>query len=153
MCFKCSDFYHSARNSHRKPRCIKCNEEHETRNCPIKTKIEKPTCINCKQIGHLASWQGCPNYPNINIKKSPTYAPKLKLNLNRKEKPTEIPKIAPNKQDLNDKFSDFERNFNALQIINNAFKRFPNLIQISEQIKVAENDPEIFNLLSKITKI
>ncbi|GBN01686.1 hypothetical protein AVEN_75217-1, partial [Araneus ventricosus] len=33
MCYKCSDFFHSARNCKCKPRCIKCNGTHETRMC------------------------------------------------------------------------------------------------------------------------
>ncbi|GBM20493.1 hypothetical protein AVEN_61039-1 [Araneus ventricosus] len=47
MCYNCSEFYHSARNCRCKPRCIKCNGSHETRNCNIKEKIENLTCINC----------------------------------------------------------------------------------------------------------
>ncbi|GBM40144.1 hypothetical protein AVEN_170748-1, partial [Araneus ventricosus] len=65
MCYNCSDFFHSARNCKCKPRCIKCNGSHETRMCNIKTKIENPVCINCKENGHLASWKGCPKYPVI----------------------------------------------------------------------------------------
>ncbi|GBM03816.1 hypothetical protein AVEN_231292-1 [Araneus ventricosus] len=47
ICFNCSGFYHSTRNCHMKPRCIKCNGEHTTRDCNIKEKIVEPTCINC----------------------------------------------------------------------------------------------------------
>ncbi|GBN78186.1 Nucleic-acid-binding protein from transposon X-element [Araneus ventricosus] len=72
MCYNCSDFYHSSRNCKRKPRCIKCNGSHETRNCNIKTIIENPSCINCNEKGHLASWRGCPKFPVIKINKTPT---------------------------------------------------------------------------------
>ncbi|GBM62564.1 hypothetical protein AVEN_189494-1, partial [Araneus ventricosus] len=65
MCYRCSDFYHSARNCKCKPRCIKCNGTHETRSCSIKSKIDNPICINCNENGHLASWKGCPKYPVI----------------------------------------------------------------------------------------
>ncbi|GBN08056.1 Nucleic-acid-binding protein from transposon X-element [Araneus ventricosus] len=55
ICFKCSNFHHSARNCECKPRCIKCAGSHETRDCSIKNKIDNPTCINCEGEGHLAS--------------------------------------------------------------------------------------------------
>ncbi|GBN04744.1 hypothetical protein AVEN_253290-1 [Araneus ventricosus] len=61
MCYKCSDFFHSARNCKCKPRCIKCNGSHETRMCSIKTKIENPVCINCKENGHLDLGKDAPN--------------------------------------------------------------------------------------------
>ncbi|GBO20205.1 hypothetical protein AVEN_174435-1 [Araneus ventricosus] len=55
----CNRFHHSARNCQMKARCLKCEENHETRNCTITTKIDNPKCIDCKEFGHLASWQGC----------------------------------------------------------------------------------------------
>ncbi|GIY34292.1 hypothetical protein CDAR_467701 [Caerostris darwini] len=30
--------------------------------CPIKERLENPTCINCQQTGHLAR-RGCPKFP------------------------------------------------------------------------------------------
>ncbi|GBN83792.1 Nucleic-acid-binding protein from transposon X-element [Araneus ventricosus] len=154
MCYNCSEFFHSARNCRCKPRCIKCNQAHETRNCQIKEKIENPTCINCNETGHLASWKGCPKYPKLNQNKPPTYAQKLKNNLPNK-KPETFPKNPTDETNFQAKsadFSDFQRNFNAIQIINDAFKRFPNLIEISEKIKTAKNDSEIIFLLIQLIK-
>ncbi|GBO08367.1 hypothetical protein AVEN_139968-1 [Araneus ventricosus] len=96
ICFNCSDFYHSARNCKRKQRCIKCNVSHETRNCDIKTIIENPSCINCNEKGHLASWRGCPKFPVIKINKAPTYAqrPKPILKLPGKD-PTDTTNYRP----------------------------------------------------------
>ncbi|GBM13286.1 hypothetical protein AVEN_226274-1 [Araneus ventricosus] len=152
MCFNCSEFFHSARNCRCKPRCIKCNGSHETRLCQIKTKIDNPTFINFNETGHLASWRGCPKYPIIKPNKLPTHTPKLKSNINKPEKPQilSIPNI-PNSQSKSEDFSDFQRNFNAMRIINDAFKRFPNLIEISEKKKLAKNDTEILNLLLQST--
>ncbi|GBO23575.1 hypothetical protein AVEN_210875-1, partial [Araneus ventricosus] len=39
ICFKCNGFFHSARNCQLKTRCLKCEENHETKNCTITTKI------------------------------------------------------------------------------------------------------------------
>ncbi|GBO00318.1 Nucleic-acid-binding protein from transposon X-element [Araneus ventricosus] len=75
MCFKCSRFHHSARNCMRKAKCIKCAKNHETKDCPTKTKIDTPKCINCQETGHLASWRGCPKFPIITLPKNkPSYA-------------------------------------------------------------------------------
>ncbi|GBO46844.1 hypothetical protein AVEN_140267-1 [Araneus ventricosus] len=150
MCFNCSDFFHSARNCKCKPRCIKCNGTHETRMCSIKTKIENPVCINCKENGHLASWKGCPKYPVIKNYTPPTYAQKLKSNL---PKPNNVPtshNIKPSQPIENETYDKFERNMNVLKIINEAFSKFPNLIEISEKIKLAKTDMEIVGLLLKI---
>ncbi|GBO32316.1 hypothetical protein AVEN_70318-1 [Araneus ventricosus] len=152
MCYNCSDFFHSARNCKCKPRCIKCNGSHETRMCNIKTKIENPVCINCKEIGHLASWKGCPKYPVIKNNTTPTYAQKLKSNL-QKTNYTPTPSMNnPTPQIDTDNYEEFVKNMNALRIINDAFSKFPNLIEISEKIKLAKTDMEIVGLLLKIFK-
>ncbi|GFR08490.1 hypothetical protein TNCT_651391 [Trichonephila clavata] len=49
-------------------RCLKCGQQHRTKDCEIKEKLEKPTCINCKEVGHLASSFNCPKYPQIKKK-------------------------------------------------------------------------------------
>ncbi|GBM75835.1 hypothetical protein AVEN_251653-1 [Araneus ventricosus] len=150
MCFNCSDFYHSARNCKRRPRCIICNGTRETRHFEIKTIIENPTCINCNEKGHLASWRGCPKFPLIKTNKGPTYAQKLKPNLKMTEKTKAIPEINPVSQAKPEDFSNFEGNLNALKIINDAHNRFSNLIEISEKIKLAKTDLKIVNLLLQI---
>ncbi|GBM98354.1 hypothetical protein AVEN_46652-1 [Araneus ventricosus] len=152
MCYNCSDFFHCARNCKCKPRCIKCNGSHETRMCNITTKIENPVCINCKEIGHLASWKGCPKYPVIKNNTPPTYAQKLKSNL-QKNNSVPTPSLNnPTPQIDTVTYEEFVKNMNALRIINDAFNKFPNLIEISEKIKLAKTDMEIVGLLLKIFK-
>ncbi|GBO30212.1 hypothetical protein AVEN_135352-1 [Araneus ventricosus] len=51
ICYNCSGYYHSARNFHMRPGCIKCNGQHATRECGITEKIEDLTCINCGEKG------------------------------------------------------------------------------------------------------
>ncbi|GBN98344.1 hypothetical protein AVEN_131915-1 [Araneus ventricosus] len=150
MCYKCSDFFHSARNCKCKPRCIKCNGTHETRMCSIKTKIENPVCINCKENGHLASWKGCPKYPVIRNNSPPTYAQKVKSNLPKTNNSPTTNFSKPSPQIDTDTYDKFEKNMNALKIINDAFIKFPKLIEISEKIKIAKTDFEIVSLLLKI---
>ncbi|GFT09595.1 uncharacterized protein TNCV_4947711 [Trichonephila clavipes] len=52
-----------AENCFLKPRCLKCGEEHLTKDCPIKQRLETKYCINCQVYGHMANWYGCPCFP------------------------------------------------------------------------------------------
>ncbi|GFY08635.1 probable RNA-directed DNA polymerase from transposon X-element [Trichonephila clavipes] len=44
-------------------KCLKCGEEHLTKDCPIKQRLETKFCINCQVYGHMANWHGCPCFP------------------------------------------------------------------------------------------
>ncbi|GFV70910.1 hypothetical protein TNCV_111301 [Trichonephila clavipes] len=63
QCFSCNNFHHNADNCYLKPRCLKCGEEHITKDCPIKQRLETKFCINCQVYGHMANWYGCPCFP------------------------------------------------------------------------------------------
>ncbi|GFU86255.1 probable RNA-directed DNA polymerase from transposon X-element [Trichonephila clavipes] len=69
QCYNCNIFNHSSVNCHIQTRCLKCGESHKTGDCPIKEKIENPTCINCNQKGHMANSHRCPKYPKVQPKK------------------------------------------------------------------------------------
>ncbi|GFW14631.1 probable RNA-directed DNA polymerase from transposon BS [Trichonephila clavipes] len=69
QCYNCNLFHHSSSNCHIETRCLKCGEPHKTGDCPIKSKIENPTCINCQQKGHLANSHRCPKFPKPKPKK------------------------------------------------------------------------------------
>ncbi|GFX95858.1 uncharacterized protein TNCV_2084381 [Trichonephila clavipes] len=43
-----------------KPRCLKCEKEHATKNCHIKQRLKIPFCIN---FGHSACYTKCPKFP------------------------------------------------------------------------------------------
>ncbi|GBO18106.1 hypothetical protein AVEN_272451-1 [Araneus ventricosus] len=154
MCYNCSDFFHSARNCRCNSRCIKCNGPHETRSCSIKTKIHNPTCINCNEKGHIASWRGCPKIPIINTNKIPTYAQKLRTNLPNPDRNSKNPELkqTPALQAQTEDLADIERHFNALKIISDTLKKFPNIIEISEKLLLAKNDLEKINLLLQLIK-
>ncbi|GFQ96920.1 hypothetical protein TNCT_254571 [Trichonephila clavata] len=49
-------------------RCLECGQQHRIKDCSIKEKLEHPTCITCKEVGHLASSYNCPKYPQIKKK-------------------------------------------------------------------------------------
>ncbi|GFW30854.1 nucleic-acid-binding protein from transposon X-element [Trichonephila clavipes] len=69
QCYNCNLFHHSSSNCNIKTRCLKCGEPHKTGDCPIKTKLENPKCINCQQTGHLANSHRCPKFPKPKPKK------------------------------------------------------------------------------------
>lgn len=93
-----------------KPRCIKCNKDHEIQNCPLgKTKIDNLKCINCDG-NHIASYLGCPKLviktkPKYYPQKSPiddsTIQPSNKLKTNNRSDQTPPPKSEPIANDLN----------------------------------------------------
>ncbi|GFW74632.1 nucleic-acid-binding protein from transposon X-element [Trichonephila clavipes] len=62
QCFQCNQFNHTAENCHLIPRCLKCGEEHQTRDCQIK-RLDTPYCINCKTYGHMANYSKCHLFP------------------------------------------------------------------------------------------
>ncbi|GFX38288.1 nucleic-acid-binding protein from transposon X-element [Trichonephila clavipes] len=70
---QCNQFNHTAEHCHLTPKCLKCGENHQTRDCQIK-KLDTPFCVNCKVHGHMANYSKCPLFPkprkgaNINSK-------------------------------------------------------------------------------------
>ncbi|GFW03272.1 hypothetical protein TNCV_463861 [Trichonephila clavipes] len=62
QCYSCNRFHHTAENGHITPRCLKCGEAHQTRDCQIE-RVEIPYCTNCETYGHMANYSGCPKSP------------------------------------------------------------------------------------------
>ncbi|GFU99383.1 nucleic-acid-binding protein from transposon X-element [Trichonephila clavipes] len=73
QCFQCNQFNHTAEHCHLTPKCLKCGENHQTRDCQIKM-LDTRYCVNCKVHGHMANYSKCPLFPkprkgaNINSK-------------------------------------------------------------------------------------
>lgn len=57
QCHNCEGFGHKASNCHNHTRCVKCGENHNSREC----KVSELKCANCKG-NHSASYKGCPVY-------------------------------------------------------------------------------------------
>ncbi|KAL4143385.1 hypothetical protein QTP88_005722 [Uroleucon formosanum] len=62
QCFSCQRFGHSSLQCGHPPRCVKCEENHHSKECK-KSKEESPTCCNCNGK-HTANYRGCPYYTN-----------------------------------------------------------------------------------------
>ncbi|GFT91434.1 nucleic-acid-binding protein from transposon X-element [Trichonephila clavipes] len=62
QCYTCNRFNHTSENCHMTPRCLKCGEAHQTKDCPI-DRVETAYCINCQTYGHMANYSKCPLFP------------------------------------------------------------------------------------------
>ncbi|GFV54382.1 probable RNA-directed DNA polymerase from transposon X-element [Trichonephila clavipes] len=62
QCYKCNRFNHTSDNCRMNPRCLKCGEAHQTKDCPIQ-RTETAYCINCQAYGHMANYSKCPLFP------------------------------------------------------------------------------------------
>lgn len=66
QCYNCQAYGHGSRNCTYKPRCFKCGEDHNSRECR-KPKEEKPTCANCRE-DHLSNNRCCKAYKDYMAK-------------------------------------------------------------------------------------
>lgn len=60
QCHRCQNFGHGSSNCWLTPRCVKCAEEHQTKDCTlVRTQTSKTKCCNC--LGeHTANYSQCP---------------------------------------------------------------------------------------------
>ncbi|GBL70829.1 hypothetical protein AVEN_18887-1 [Araneus ventricosus] len=63
QCYKCNWYHHKAGECQSNARCLKCAGPHETNKCSITSTIPNPKCINCGEVGHVASYRGCKMFP------------------------------------------------------------------------------------------
>ncbi|XP_072392342.1 uncharacterized protein [Diabrotica undecimpunctata] len=61
QCFNSQGYHHTQRACFNTPRCVRCGENHSTRNCQM-PREQKAKCANC-QGKHPANFRGCPRYP------------------------------------------------------------------------------------------
>ncbi|GFT31530.1 uncharacterized protein TNCV_609271 [Trichonephila clavipes] len=69
QCFNCNYFNHTSKNCKMTPRCLKCEGNHKTHDCPQTERLQTLKCINCNETGHLASSRQCPRFPKLKLKK------------------------------------------------------------------------------------
>ena len=64
QCFNCQGFNHVASNCFKKPKCVKCANNHKTKECSIKNRTDNPICANCGG-NHAASSKECSTYKKV----------------------------------------------------------------------------------------
>lgn len=62
QCYNCQQYGHGARNCSLKPKCLKCGQDHQSRDCK-KPREDPPCCANCSEA-HLSNSRNCRNYLN-----------------------------------------------------------------------------------------
>ncbi|GFT51154.1 uncharacterized protein TNCV_4817521 [Trichonephila clavipes] len=164
QCFNCNNFFHTASECHLKPRCLKCGNEHPTKQCPIKERQDNPFCINCQEYGHTACYTKCPQFPkpkkgsplpkiqNLNKNKckegvtfanvvSGTNFPPLPTPNATVTKPSEIKNSSKEIHGIQqeDK-SDLAQKIELVNLISNILKRSPEILQILNNLKNADDD-------------
>lgn len=89
QCTRCQRYFHTKNFCHRQPRCVKCAEDHDTKDCPKRDRSDFVKCVLCEG-NHPANYKGCTVYkdlqrqtfPPLRNKESHQNAP----NENRREK-------------------------------------------------------------------
>ena len=75
QCYRCQKFGHKANYCSMRPRCAKCAEEHNTRDCPHpQPVIDSPKCANCGGA-HQANAETCPTLVKFRKSQQPRPRP------------------------------------------------------------------------------
>lgn len=61
MCKNCQTFGHSQANCGRRPRCVRCSDNHHYSQCDKPKYNNVPKCVNCSEA-HTANYKGCKAY-------------------------------------------------------------------------------------------
>jgi hypothetical protein len=69
QCKRCQRYGHTKAYCHNVFRCVKCTQEHDTKDCP-KPPLAPPTCVLCSGE-HPANYKGCPVYKGVHDKQFP----------------------------------------------------------------------------------
>ncbi|GFW51194.1 hypothetical protein TNCV_3594761 [Trichonephila clavipes] len=62
QCYSFNRFNHTVDNCHTIPRCLKCGEAHQTKDCPIQ-RVDSSFCINYQVYSHMANYSKYPLFP------------------------------------------------------------------------------------------
>lgn len=70
QCTNCQRYGHTKSYCNRQSRCVKCAQQHNTKNCTRTTKDEHVKCVLCEGR-HPANYRGCTVYQEIRQRKFP----------------------------------------------------------------------------------
>ncbi|GBN64601.1 hypothetical protein AVEN_156667-1 [Araneus ventricosus] len=172
QCFKCNWYHHKAGECQSRARCLKCAGPHETNQCSIKETIPNPTCINCGEESHVASYRGCKKFPkkttaqqnreNYFFSNRSTFnseTNKIRSNISyarasnpqpHREMATLIqvtPTMSSNTHFNSTPSSDYRDMIDGLAELKKLFQAFPNIFNALKKLKHAQNDMEKLTIL------
>ena len=70
QCTSCQRYGHTSKFCNRRPRCVKCAEEHHTKDCQRKNRDNAVKCVLCSG-NHPANYRGCVHYKALQDKAFP----------------------------------------------------------------------------------
>lgn len=86
ICYRCSQYFHTASNCNNPPKCGKCSGPHTSADCTQKFWGDKAKCPNCHG-NHVSNFSGCPKNPaNIQKAKNQSQASRPSSNLPQEAK-------------------------------------------------------------------
>lgn len=154
QCLRCQQYGHTKAYCTLSPVCVKCGEEHESKECkkPFETK---PTCGLCGG-DHTANYRGCPTYLRLkNSSMTNQVKPAKSTNLSLRatsrsyestQNPTSYAKVLTSQDSRNEKVSPTENSTNKLE------QMFEKMCGQFETM--TNQNIQILNLLTKlITKL
>ncbi|GBL77233.1 hypothetical protein AVEN_173295-1 [Araneus ventricosus] len=168
--FKCNWYHHKAGECQSKARCLKCEGPHETNQCSITDKILNPKCINCGEMGHVASFRGCRSFPKLQTaqqnRSNSSNSQRRTFNTNAKRvrenffyssalNPQPRQEMAPrniineNSQSLDPPSNTFKDMAEGLAELKKLMQEFPNLFSALKELRSATSPAEKLNILMK----
>lgn len=154
QCYNCQLFGHGARNCNRQAKCLKCGQDHDSRNC-TKPREEEPTCANCGE-NHLANSKHCTSYQNYLSKRKKKKPPLPQPKYNQQNQSFDIDEfpILPNSSDSTPKTqrSSWNRR-NKTNDYKETHKIKESLEDINELARLLKELNELCNIKEMIQKI
>lgn len=71
QCANCQEYGHTKKYCRRRPKCIKCAQNHPSAECPVKGRLDSVKCALCEG-NHPANYKGCQVYKDLQKSKFPS---------------------------------------------------------------------------------
>lgn len=168
QCHRCQTWCHATENCRRAPRCLKCAQNHYTKECTL-SSTESPKCVNCEGP-HPANSTQCPTYQtklklveenrrrkNFSIRSSPQHqnqyyaAPPPKVNAWQTRNP-HPPQTVMQQMHPSAISTSYQKSFPTLRppMRSTTLARTQNQEEISGQEAQTENVGDIFTNLIQV---
>ena len=159
QCYKCQGFGHKAISCFVKPKCVKCANEHLTKDCNSENTLI-PKCANCKEE-HTANYKQCPKYVKYvqGIRRNREQSRNTNFTLNQQDFPTLPMRNSPimnttsrnNSENITSIFQDLRELWGFFKNINIYINKFKSIMY---KIRQEQNTvSKIGTLLEGITEM
>lgn len=164
MCHRCQSHGHATANCYSKPVCLKCAENHLTKDC-LKPKDTPARCYNCNK-DHPANYLKCEAYLNLlekrKLRREPLKQKSLppaplpthnvweeRMKMREKNRtPLEGETQRSNEETGKNIFNDLKNEFNKLNEYIDINKCLLSIRQLNQKLALSRNPSERFNLFN-----